>query len=58
METPKTLQKAIIHFSNVANCNAFMMAMRWPDGLVRCPSCDSDKVTYLEKARLFKCYAK
>lgn len=35
-----------------------MIAMRWPDGLVRCPSCDSDKVTYLEKARLFKCYAK
>jgi transposase-like protein len=58
METPKTLQQAIIHFSNVANCNAFMIAMRWADGLVRCPSCDSDKVTYLEKARLFKCYAK
>lgn len=58
METPKTLQQAIIHFDNPENCNAFMIAMRWADGQVRCPSCDSDKVTYLANARLFKCYAK
>jgi transposase-like protein len=58
METPKTLQQAIIHFSHVENCNAFMIAMRWPDGLVRCPSCDSDQVIYLANARLFKCRAK
>jgi len=32
--------------------------MRWPDGKVRCPTCGTDKVKYLEKARLWKCYAK
>jgi transposase-like protein len=58
METPKTLQQAIVHFSKPENCNAFMIGMRWPDGKVRCPTCDSEKVTYLEKARLFKCYEK
>jgi len=58
METPKTLQQAILHFSKPENCNAFMIAMRWPDGQVRCPSCDSEKVTYLVTARLFKCYTK
>jgi len=58
METPKTLQQAIIHFSKPANCNAFMIAMRWPDGIVRCPTCGAEKVTYLEKANLFKCYEK
>ena len=58
METPKTLQQAFIHFSKPENCNAFMIAMRWPDGIVRCPTCDAEKVTYLAKANLFKCYEK
>ena len=58
METPKTLQQAFIHFSKPENCNAFMIAMRWPDGIVRCPTCGAEKVTYLAKANLFKCYEK
>ncbi|MDX6613859.1 MAG: hypothetical protein QOD75_3045 [Blastocatellia bacterium] len=58
METPKTLQQAVIHFFKPENCNAFMIAMRWPDGQVRCPTCGAEKVSYLEKAKLFKCYEK
>ena len=33
-----------------------MISVRWLDGKVRCPYCDSGKVTYLEKARLYRCY--
>jgi transposase-like protein len=55
METPRTLQQAIVHFSKPENCNAFMIAARWEDGKPRCPQCGSDDVIYLEKARLFKC---
>ena len=55
METPKTLQQAIIHFSNPENCNAFMIAARFEDAKPRCPQCGSDNVIYLEKAKLFKC---
>jgi hypothetical protein len=40
METPKTLQQAIIHFSKPENCNAFMIAARFADGKPRCPQCD------------------
>ena len=58
METPKTLQQAIIHFSKPENCNEFMVAMRWADGQVRCPVCDSEKVTYLAKQNRYKCYGK
>jgi transposase-like protein len=58
METPKTLQQAVVHFSKPENCNAFMIAMRWPDGIVRCPTCDAEKVTYLAKANVYKCYEK
>jgi transposase-like protein len=58
METPKTLQQAIVYFDKPENCNAFMMAARWADGQVRCPTCDSQDVIYLETARLFKCRTK
>ncbi len=56
MKDPKTLQEAIQFFSDFDNCRQFMIAMRWPDGKVRCPYCDSDKVTYLAKARVYRCY--
>ncbi len=58
MESPKTLQQAIRFFSDYENCRQFMIAVRWLDGKVRCPYCDSEKVTYLEKARLYRCYGK
>src|SRR5665213_3037272 len=56
MKSPKTLQEAIQYFSDFENCRAFMIAVRWPDGKVRCPQCGAEKVTYLEKARLYRCY--
>ena len=57
MESPRTLQDAIVHFKDYQNCKAFMMELRWPDGAARCPYCGSDHVTYLERARVWKCYA-
>jgi transposase-like protein len=56
--SPKTLQQAIQYFSDFENCRKFMIALRWSDGIVRCPSCGSDKLTYLAKARLYRCYEK
>jgi hypothetical protein len=35
-----------------------MVQLRWPDGVVKCPQCGSDNVTWLTKARVWKCYAK
>jgi len=58
MDTPKTLLDAIQHFSDSENCRKFMIAVRWADGIVRCPHCGSQKVTYLAKARVYQCYGK
>lgn len=55
-KVPTTLQQAIQYFSDAENCRKFMISVRWPDGQVRCPQCGSEKVTYLAKARLYKCY--
>src|SRR5215218_6751149 len=32
-----------------------MVSLRWPDGVVRCPTCGSDAVTFLPKRSLFQC---
>ncbi len=58
METPNTLLEAIKFYSEYENCRQFMIAVRWVDGIVRCPTCDSDKVAYLATAKVYKCYAK
>jgi transposase-like protein len=55
---PDTLQEAITHFADFENCRRFMIDLRWPDGKVACPRCGSKGVTWLAKARVWKCYAK
>src|SRR5579859_19262 len=57
-KVPSTLQEAIVYFADYQNCKEFMVMLRWPDGKVQCPQCGSEHVTYLEKARVFKCYGK
>lgn len=56
MEPPRTLQQAVSYFSSFENCRAFMVSLRWPDGVVRCPQCRSNRVAWLASARLWKCY--
>ena len=58
MKSPKTLQAAILYFADYERCRQFLMELRWPDGTVTCPQCGSSHVVYLEKARVWKCYAK
>lgn len=56
MSEHATLRDAIIHFASFENCRQFMMTLRWSDGVVKCPTCGAEKVTYLEKRRVWKCY--
>lgn len=52
---PKTLQEAIVYFSNPDNCLSFLVAHRWPDGKVTCPTCGSDKVSFLKNQNRWQC---
>jgi transposase-like protein len=54
MSKPKTLQEAIIYFSNPDNCLNFLVARRWPNGVV-CPTCGSNKVAFNAKRRIWQC---
>jgi transposase-like protein len=56
--TLKTLLEAVKFFAEYANCHRFMVESRWPDGVVKCPTCGSDHVKWLANARVWKCYGK
>jgi transposase-like protein len=55
MTEPKSLQEAIVFFSNPDNCIDYLALRRWPDGKVTCPSCGSDKVKFNPNRRLWQC---
>lgn len=58
MKALRTLQEAIIHYADPENCKSFMMELHWPDGVVKCPRCESEKVFWIAKERVWKCYGK
>jgi hypothetical protein len=58
LETPETLQAAIEFFSDPDRCHAYMVQMRWPDGVVTCPVCNKPDPRYLARQRRFECKSK
>src|SRR3989449_4808990 len=57
-ETPETLIQAVRFFADHDTCQSFLVALRWPDGNVTCPTCGSTEVTYLSEYRRWKCRTK
>src|SRR5947209_11073765 len=53
-ETPKTLQQAINFFADADNCLNYLVARRWPNGVV-CPTCGRTDVTFLANQRKWQC---
>jgi len=54
MKAPQTLQEAMIYFADADNCVAYMVAHRWPDGVV-CPACGRADVSFLANQRKWQC---
>jgi len=54
---PESLQEAIVYFSKPENCLSYMIARRWPNGVV-CPTCGSEKVGFIPTRLLWECKAK
>ncbi len=52
---PKTLQQAIVYFSDSDTAFAEMVKFRWPNGVVRCPTCGSSAVCFTESRRIWQC---
>lgn len=52
---PETLIEATVYFDNPDNCLKEIVRLRWPDGVVKCPTCGSENVSFLKTRRLWKC---
>jgi len=53
---PSTLQEAIIYFSDPANCRAFRVSRRCPNG-VECPGRGSQNVIFQPEYNRWQCNA-
>ena len=51
---PKTLQQAILYFSDPDNCLEYIKIRRWPNGVI-CPTCGRTDVSFLAKQRKWQC---
>jgi transposase-like protein len=56
MDAPKTLQQAIIYFSDADRTFQHVINLRFPDGKVTCPHCGSEKHAFLKTRRIWECY--
>jgi transposase-like protein len=52
---PTTLQEAVLYFSNPGNCREYVVPRRWANGVVLCPTCGSEKVTFQPKHNRWQC---
>jgi transposase-like protein len=52
---PQTLQQAIVYFADPDNALNFMMTLRWPNGVITCPRCESDRNTFISTRRTWQC---
>ena len=52
---PETLVEALRYFSEPDICLSFMVQLRWPDGVVRCPTCGSSGVSFISTRRVWTC---
>jgi transposase-like protein len=53
---PKTLQEAIAYFADPERAFQYALHLRWPDGKVICPRCNSDKNSFIKTRRFWFCY--
>lgn len=54
---PTTPQEAILYFADPKNCADYIVARRWPNGVI-CPTCGGDRVIFLVNQRRWECKEK
>jgi transposase-like protein len=52
---PRSHQEAILYFASPDNCVSYLVARRWPNGVVVCPTCGSENVAYVSSRRVWQC---
>lgn len=53
-KAPETLLESVTYFEDPARALAFMVAVRWPAGVI-CPYCDGAEHSFLKTRQIWKC---
>ncbi len=56
MDTPHTLQEAMVFYSDPEHTFEAAVKLRWPDGNVTCPRCGKAKHSFIKTRRIWFCY--
>ena len=52
---PETLQEAIAYFADADRCFRYAVKLRWPDGNITCPRCESKEHSFVSTRRIWFC---
>jgi transposase-like protein len=55
METPRSLQEAIVQFGDPERAFVAAVNLRWPDAHITCPRCGNDKHSFIKTRLLWFC---
>lgn len=54
-DSPNTLIEAVRYFSDEDRCNEYMKQIKWPDGRITCPKCNSDRIGEVKTRKMLRC---
>jgi transposase-like protein len=54
-DLPQTLLDAVRYFSDLTVCHDYMRRIKWPNGVITCPDCDSDRIGEIKTRHLLRC---
>lgn len=55
MNLPETLIGAVRYFADLNVCNQYMRKIKWPDGKVSCPACESENIGEIKSRNMLQC---
>jgi transposase-like protein len=55
MNAPRSLQEAIVYFSDPERAFVYAVNLRWPDGDIACPRCGNTKHSFIKTRLLWFC---
>ena len=56
IDTFRTLQEAIVYFSDADRAFQYALNFRWQNGLVTCPRCNGEKHSFIKTRKVWFCY--
>lgn len=55
---PTSLIEAVTFFADPQVCHEYMKSIKWPDGVINCPKCESESVGEIKSRCMFQCRSK